>query len=289
MDSDRDLNIWALASSCQRLAEKAHEISRTRRSVDQSTFQEVGRLVVRATDLLEGRSEPRPALPANKGKLGGLLGRVLGGAEGDSSEQPIGDRPPSPKHMLSLRGQEQLIPTPDLVHFMSSQRKTGLLEVVTATEIFVLEFENGDIVHAQSNRTPAGQRLGDVLVSQRVIERQALEQVLKTTATGRLGETLVSIGLITKEQFLDALRLQIHWLFQRLFEQPSTRFSFWSGPPLYAESSVRLNATALLLDGARAFDETQTAIQRSAEAQKKDGEVGPGGTDVDWLDIAGSS
>lgn len=264
MDPIRELNIWALAASAQRLADLASALSKNRREVDAVRLKDVGRMVQRSIDLLE--KGPETAMPAGKKK--GLLARMFQGAdERDVAELGVAEEtPPSAQHKLALRGHDQPIPTPDLVNFLSTQKKNGLLEVVTATELFTLEFQNGDIVHAQSNRTPEGQRLGDILVARKACDRAALEEVFKAVGGGRVGEVLVARGIVTKEQFLDALRQQIHWLFQRLFEQPSSCFTFWSGPPLHADSNVRLNATALLLDGARAFDETHWMARLGTEA-----------------------
>jgi len=259
MDSPRELSIWTLTRACQRLAEQAEALSKNRQSFDVEHLQAVGQLVQRATEVLAQGPEAARAKPTGAARRGlsGLLSRVLGGAEpeGAPKSEPSAGVPPTPNHTLALRGHHQMIATPDLVTFLSAQRKSGVLEVVTELELFILEFDNGDIVHAQSNRTPEGQRLGDILVSRGVIDRAALEQVMRSTSGVRVGEQLIAMQLVPREQFVDALRRQIQWLFQRLFEQPSQRFTFWSGAPIHADSNVRLNATALLLDGARAFDE----------------------------------
>lgn len=279
MEPTRDLNIWALADACQRLADFAQELSKNRRRVDPPRIQFVGRLVHRSMEELarpEGEGVAPAAAPAKR-RRGGLLGLVLGSDDVPEHEPipvaSIEPAAPSPKHTLALRVHEHLLPTPDLVNFLAAQKKTGLLEVITDIEQFTLEFDDGDIVHAQSNRTPEGQRLGDILVARTAVDRRMLEQVRQASGAQRLGETLVEQDRITKEQLLDALRVQIHWLFQRLFEQPAHRFCFWSGPPLNADSNVRLNATALLLDGARAFDETNWMARLSA-----DGQADPAGT-----------
>lgn len=299
MDPNRDVNIWSLAARCRRLTEVADALASNRAQLDVSRLVEINRLVALAAEFLESGAGPVPATaPARKG-LGGLLSRVLGNSEAPvaASATPPGDAPPSPQHSLALRGHDQLIPTPDLVTFLASQRKRGVLEVVTNQELFVLEFDNGDIVHAQSNRTPDGQRLGDILVASGAISRSELELVLQTIPSTRLGETLIAREHVTQAQFLDALRIQIQALFQRLFEQPASRFSFWSGPPIHADSKMRLNATALLLDGARAFDEMKLgkavaacpidaapdAPMPAAEAHDANAHA-PG----DWLDVRGS-
>ena len=290
MDPSRDLNIWALASACRRLADITQELSQSRQPVMQSRLQFVGRLVQRA--IAEFEKQEGEEKPAPKKRRGGLLGLVLGSEEEEElPEMPAASSEPaapSPNHTLALRVHEQLLPTPDLVTFLAAQKKTGLLEVITDTEQFTLEFDSGDIVHAQSNRTPEGQRLGDILVTRTAIDRQTLEQVMRTSGSGRLGETLVAQSWITQEQFLEALRAQIHWLFQRLFEQPAQRFCFWSGPPLNADSNVRLNATALLLDGARAFDETHWMSRRSADGKPEPAVAAAETAKDEWMNAAGA-
>src|SRR5690349_153831 len=169
MDPIRELNIWALAASAQRLADLASALSKNRREVDATRLKDVGRMVQRSIDLLEKGPE---TAPSSGKKKPGLLARMFQGAdERDGAEPEVADEtPPSAQHKLALRGHDQPIPTPDLVNFLSSQKKNGLLEVVTATELFTLEFQNGDIVHAQSNRTPEGQRLGDILVARKACD-----------------------------------------------------------------------------------------------------------------------
>lgn len=273
MDPSRDSNLWALANACQRLSDRVRQLATDRGPVGAAPVEELARLVQRATDLLEkGTSAVAPALSSGARKRrGGLFSFVLGAEEdpAPSTGGPTSPRAPSPAHTLALQGHDELIPTPDLVDFLSSHRKTGLLEVATVMELFTLEFNDGDIVHAHSNRTPEGQRLGDILVARSMIGRDVLEQSLRVAGSGRLGETLVAQKWITQEQFVEVLRLQIHGLFQRLFEQPASHFRFWSGPPLHADANVRLNATALLLDGARAFDETRSTTRTPAEGAER--------------------
>ena len=127
MDPTRDLNIWALVNACQRLADHASALSKDSRKLDPGRMQEVGKLVLKAAGLLEqDPSAPVASGAAAKKKRGGLLGLVLGGAEDEAANPAMagaaGPNAPSPNHVLALRGQEQLIPTPDLVNFLSSQK-----------------------------------------------------------------------------------------------------------------------------------------------------------------------
>ena len=165
------------------------------------------------------------------------------------------ERPPSPRHIMVLRGSEGIFSGPDLVSFLGVQQKTGLLEIRTPNQLFTLELDAGQVAHLQSNRAGKGERLGDILVELGVVERRAVEDAYRTNPRGRVGELLFGNGLVTEEQLFEALQRQIHVLFQRLASEPMERFTFWAGPLLHAQERLRLNATALMLEAARVKDE----------------------------------
>jgi len=262
MEVDGHLKLMALDMACQRLAQRAHLLARAGIIVDYARLEEVDRLVSRSLESLDqeiSRSGPSDKQSAKK-KLGaGTLLRMLRGGEPEESEpeKPARslDTPPSSEHTLSLRGLGDGMPTPDLVGFLSSQRRTGILEVATTMEVFLVEFDAGQIVHAQVSRTLPEQRLGDILVAKGSLSREALEKLLRASGPARIGEKLLKAKLVTHDQLLAALQTQIQLLFNRLFVTPAARFSFWAGPPMHADGSMRLNAMALILEGARRFDE----------------------------------
>ena len=270
MDPNQELKTWTLSLACSRLASHASALQQSQGTIDLARVYEVNQLVTRALEIFEraDRSSnqppappaPAPAPSAPKGGLSSLFARMLGASEMPADPATMrrrsDDRPPSEKHMLALRVYGQFVPAPDLIGFLSTYHRTGILEAEAPGELFVVEFEEGDIVHAQSDHMPDGQRLGDILVSRGDITREALEQA-RRESPGRLGEILMKRGLVAKEQLLAALQVQIQLLFNRMFEAPTTRFTFWGGPPLHADEKLRLNATSLLLEGARVADEAK--------------------------------
>lgn len=260
MEVDGHLKLMALEISCQRLAQHAKLLARAGIIVEFARLAEVDRMVSRSIEALEleiSRAGPSEK-PAKRKMSAGSLLRLLRGTD-DVEELDTGERsldtPPSREHVLTLRGLGDGWPTPDLLGFLSTQRKTGVLEVATATEVFVIELEGGDIVHAHVSRTLPEQRLGDLLVAAGAIEREVIEQVRSVRPKVRLGKALLDGGHVTQEQLLSALRTQIQLLFNRLFVSHPARFSFWGGPPILADGGMRMNATTLILEGARAFDE----------------------------------
>jgi hypothetical protein len=262
MEQQHDLKTWTLALACTRLAGHATALQRNGSELDPTRLYEVDQLVTRALELLEADQNPDSIAPEPPKKgLSNFFSKILG--SGESAPEPPSltrraeDKPPSDKHRLALRVYGQFVPAPDLIGFLSTYHRTGILEVEAPGEMFVVEFEDGDIVHAQSDHMPDGQRLGDILVAKCNIDRDALETLRRGNPVGRLGELLLGHGLVEKEQLLAALQAQIQLLFNRMFEAPATRYTFWGGPPLRADEKIRLNATSLLLEGARASDEAK--------------------------------
>jgi hypothetical protein len=261
MELDRHLKLMALDMACQRLAKRVKALARAGVIMHPARLDGVDRLVARALATLEKgmSSSGTPSGFPKKPPSSNLLRRMLHGKDLAEEDPPTltrsQDTPPSEKHTLALRGHGACIPAPDLLGFLSTQHKTGMLEVVTPAEVYAVEFEAGDIVHVHVNRTPTGHRLGDVLVSQGAIDREMLEVMRKVYASERLGEVLLRQRLVTREQLFWALQTQIQLLFNRLFVAPMTRFTFWAGPPIHANRGIRLSAMTLILEGARAFDE----------------------------------
>src|SRR5262245_35876725 len=147
----------ALDLSCQRLAQRARVLAKAGIIVDYARLADVDRMVARSLEALDREiSRSGPTEKAEKKRTGpGALLRMLRGKDEDAEAEPESSRsldtPPSREHVLNLRGFGEGFPTPDLVGFVAAQRRTGILEVATATEVFLVEFDAGQIVHAHVN------------------------------------------------------------------------------------------------------------------------------------------
>jgi len=200
----------------------------------------------------EGTSGPRAPLPsgrANGAKAADLNSRT------DDFQDLAGDGPPGPDHVLAFLGRGTLVPIPELVGFLGSLGVSGILRVSSSREEFLVEFADGQISHAEGSGSPPGHRLGDLLIVHGAIDRLSLETGVSDIPGWKLGRRLVQEKLITEEQLVRALQAQIQLLFCRLFREKAKSYTFWSGPSIWGEQGVRLNATTLLLEGARACDE----------------------------------
>lgn len=196
------------------------------------------------------------ASPASEGGFFGRLKRSLRGP--DRRAQEKGDE--------GLQGNSWTIAIPELIGFLSNARKTGALWVHAPGEIFLLQIRDGVLVHATSDRTPEGERLGEILVEAGALSAEDLATFLKGAQTAEmLGIALYREQRISEEQLLDALTIQAQRLFHRMLSTRHCVFRFQEGAQILVEHHVRLNVMQLLLETARTFDERTKGELAAAE------------------------
>lgn len=169
------------------------------------------------------------------------------------------DRKLTPTHKCEgLRGYAWTISVPDLMGILQVQQKSGVLRVNIGTEVVRLIFDGGDLIHASSDNSPPGFRLGEILVSQEAIGLKDLELFLLSTAPSveRLGNAMEEQGLISRDQLRRALDHQIQGIFHRLFAAKEAYYTFREG---HAEETIdeRRNVFQLLLETCRVNDEAR--------------------------------
>jgi hypothetical protein len=176
--------------------------------------------------------------------------------EAASEAAPSTDAPRSGL-MDGLRGHTQAITIPEILGFIASLRKSGVLRVRTRDEAFLIQLEQGSVVYAQGDNPPHGQLLGEILVAQGALKQPDLDRVLQSgaSAPGKFGQALIEQGLVSKEALCIALGFQVQYLFHRIFDEQDALFQFDEGMQLMAPEDIRLNVTSLLLESARSTDE----------------------------------
>ena len=159
--------------------------------------------------------------------------------------------------MEGLRGHTQAITIPEVLGFVSSLRKSGVLRVKTRDEAFLIQLELGEVIYAQGDNPPDGHLLGEILIAQGALTIAGLEEVLATGMgdTEVLGDALVASGRVTSEALRIALSYQVQTIFHRVFMASDAVFQFDEGVQLSVPADIRLNVTSLLLESARTSDE----------------------------------
>jgi hypothetical protein len=157
----------------------------------------------------------------------------------------------------AFQGQAPAIAISELLGFLSSHQKTGVLEVTALSETVVIGLRNGAVIHASSDNTPAGLRLGEILVAKRAIDERTLFAVLGKATQSRqtkLGELLEREGRIPREVVRSALEFQIQQLFHRLFAMREACYAFYERDASNVDAMMSMNITHLLLESATNAD-----------------------------------
>ena len=147
---------------------------------------------------------------------------------------------------------------PDLLEFLRSARRTGLLVCSSPAGMGAVRFENGFLTGAAAPGTPA---LGDALVRLRRLTPVGLAAVAAPggeQSDEALGEALVAKGLVDAAAVEAAQRLQIELTVRQLVGWKDGEFAFSrdrEAAPARDEGTVSLDPQAVLLEVFRQLDE----------------------------------
>jgi hypothetical protein len=166
------------------------------------------------------------------------------------------------RERVDLRGSSWSVGVPDLLSFFETLSKSGTLTVSTFDETFTVVLEDGKVVHAFSNESPVGLRLGDILVQQGATTPEKLRHFFDSHAdeAGCMGEAAVVQGVVTRDQLRQALEFQVQQLFNRLFDAKDATFTFHDGTNHSPRVSVKMNLTRLLLESSFGSEERSMRI-----------------------------
>ena len=179
--------------------------------------------------------------------------------------------PSEPKHgrlMEGLRGHTRAITIPEVLGFVASLRKSGVLRINSPEEAFLIQLEEGAVVYAQGDNPPSGALLGEILAGQGALTKEALEHACEQFGedSEMLGQRLLDHDLVQPDALRIALAFQVQLLMNRVFHAEDALFQFDEGQVLRNPGDIRLNVTSLLLESARTSDESrnESALRRSA-------------------------
>lgn len=170
--------------------------------------------------------------------------------------------------MEGLRGHTRAITIPEVLGFIASLRKSGVLRINSPDEAYMIQLETGSVVYAQGDNPPPGSRLGEILVTEGALSQEALDEFTDGAGgePGMLGSQLIARGLVSEEAMRIALCFQVQLLFHRVFEAKDSVFQFDEGQQLRNPGDIRLDVTSLLLESARSSDESAASdeLRKSA-------------------------
>jgi uncharacterized protein DUF4388 len=158
---------------------------------------------------------------------------------------------------MGLTGNLKTISFPDILQLLSTGKKTGVLQVSTATRQKEIAFKSGNIIYASSINS-SEDLLGNLLLKLGKISKSDLERaIVLHKQTGRqLGTTLVDMNLFEKDEVVECLRMQIEEIVFNLFSWEEGDFKFNEGAePKKVTFPVELNSVNVIMEGTRRIDE----------------------------------
>lgn len=188
---------------------------------------------------------------------------VLGPGPAGGEGEPPARGGPLARHWIEqgfdgIQGSSRAVTVVELLSFISSSQKSGILSVRSPAESFLVQLEDGRVVYARGDATPREERLGQLLLRSGALRREQLEEALASRGERdlRLGDLLEQRGLVTPEALQAALGEQVQRLFHRLCVPGDQRFRFFEGLRIESRPRVSMNVTQLLLECARIWDES---------------------------------
>jgi hypothetical protein len=147
----------------------------------------------------------------------------------------------------------------DILQLIAQQQKTGVLHLRSKDQEVKVGFVDGAIVSAESvSKKRRRDLFGHMLVAAELITEAQLELALETQKRSlqRLGDCLISQGVLTKDQYRRMAQLQFNETLYRLFTWKTGTYEFEQGPVHHDTHDLEpVRAESVLMEGFRMVDE----------------------------------
>jgi len=147
----------------------------------------------------------------------------------------------------------------DILQLIGQQQKTGILHLTAKEQEVSIGFQDGNIVKAESSTRNKKDLIGEMLVRAEIITPAQLETALdaQRRSLKRLGDVLVSLKMITPDRFKQMVQLQATETLYKLFTWKSGKYEFEQVPVDVDKDSgiAPIRAESVLMEGFRMVDE----------------------------------
>ena len=158
--------------------------------------------------------------------------------------------------MKGIQGNLSTMSVSDLLQFLAASGKTGMLRFDRAKIVKQIYFEGGIIIGANSNDPK--EYLGQLLIHYGKLDEVQLKTALEIQreSGGRLGEILVSTGVLPQEEVLRVLRIRTLDIIYELFLWEDAHFELYDNerPPDFFVR-IEVQPTKVIMDGVYRIDE----------------------------------
>jgi hypothetical protein len=155
-----------------------------------------------------------------------------------------------------LEGSLTRFEVPDVLSFLNTGRRTGLLAMERADQETKLFIRDGNPVFATSSRDEL--RLGEMLIRMGKVTAADLERALAShRGRGyRLGQALLAENLLSETELASFLKVQISEVIFATFDWKDGVFTFWDRvPPPATAVTLIMDLQNLIMEGSRRMDE----------------------------------
>jgi uncharacterized protein DUF4388 len=206
-------------------------------------------------------------------ETGELLTRLAGAGQhlrGALHALAGGAAEPPPSLAEHLQGSSRSVPIQDLLCFLATAKKSGVLRVEAEHERFLLQLQDGAVVYATGDAPPPGEALSELLAARGVLSTELLGRLPDRAADGAwVDRNLLGTSWIARESLAGAIQQQTRLSFFRLCAARDTRFRFYEGAEIQNVVPVRQSAMELLLEYSRALDESgEILAARARDAEQ---------------------
>jgi hypothetical protein len=129
---------------------------------------------------------------------------------------------------MAFKGTLKEFKVPDILQLISLQKKTGILTFTSSDGFITLIFENGMITGVDAFPKKLETRVGHVLVKQDLISNEMLDRalIIQKRTNQKIGEILLSMGLIGQDTIIEALKNQAVEVILSLFKWKKGEYNF---------------------------------------------------------------
>ncbi|MFH2057107.1 MAG: DUF4388 domain-containing protein [bacterium] len=158
---------------------------------------------------------------------------------------------------MSLTGNLKTVTFPDLLQLIATGRKTGTVAITRGEAKKEIYFKDGNVLGASSYGAD-DDLLGNIILKSGKVSKGDLQRALfvHRTSGKKIGQTLVEMGLVTRDELKVYLRRHVESLIYDLFSWKDGEFILREGDlPDRAKRTVELSTMSIVMEGSRRIDE----------------------------------
>ncbi len=160
--------------------------------------------------------------------------------------------------MRKIQGDMTLMSLPDLMQWIDLNQKTGTLTLRSRNIVRVIYVQNGKLLFVSSSAE--GNRLGEFLVSSRIITKEQLAKALSQSHKLNIPFTgyIVSEKYVSQKKLKDVLTKFAEAVVTNALKWPAGIFEFRDTiPPAIANGPVKLAVSLLVFQSVKVLDESE--------------------------------